>query len=108
LHLPAVTPTDDAKPPSRPRPPGNWPGLEGFEIYWKVFDPYEQEPPVAGSLSDDLLDVYRDVGEGLALWESGQDANAIWEWRFSFESHWGARAIDAMRALHRSCSRVDR
>ncbi len=90
------------------QPPGSWQAFEKFEIYWEVFDPYELDQPVAGSLSDDLLDVYRDVRGGLALWESRHDADAIWEWRFSFESHWGDHAVDALRALHRSCGRDDR
>jgi len=45
--------------------------------------------PVAGLLSDDLLDVY--VRVGLDLWRSPRAA-AIWEWRVAFDSHWGAHA----------------
>lgn len=105
LGLPSVEPTDDAKPARSPEPPSNWQGFEKFESYWEVFDPYKLNQPVAGYLSDDLLDVYRDVRRGLALWESRHDADAIWEWRFSFESHWGDHAVDALRALHRSCGR---
>jgi hypothetical protein len=108
LSLPSVEPTDGAKPPRSCDPPSNWQGFEEFESYWEVFDPYKLDQPVAGSLSDDLLDVYRDVRRGLALWESPHDAAAIWEWRFSLESHWGDHAVDALRALHRSCGRVDR
>jgi hypothetical protein len=108
LSLPAVEPTDDAKPARSPEPPSNWQGFEEFDTYWGVFDPYKLDEPVAGSLSDDLLDVYRDVRRGLALWESGHDASAIWEWRFSFESHWGDHAADALRALHRACGRGNR
>jgi hypothetical protein len=70
-----------------------------------MFDPYELDQPVAGSLSDDLLDVYRDVRRGLALWESRRDADAVWEWKFHFDAHWGAHAVDALRALHRACGR---
>jgi hypothetical protein len=108
LSLLSVEPTDDAKPGRSPDPPSNWQGFEGFETYWEVFDPYNLDEPVAGSLSDDLLDVYRDVRRGLTLWEGGHDANAIWEWRFSFESHWGEHAVDAIRALHRACDGRDR
>ena len=24
----------------------------------------------------------------------------VWEWRFSYENHWGRHAIGAMRAIH--------
>lgn len=89
-----------------------WPGFERFDAYWEVFDPYEESQPVAGSLSDDVLDVYGDLQRGLALWDKGgatsNDAlrvSAIWAWRFSFEVHWGDHAIDALRALHRACKR---
>jgi hypothetical protein len=108
LDLPSVEPSDNAKPTHTPEPPSNWQAFEAFETYWEVFDPYELDQPVAGSLSDDLLDVYRDIRRGLALWEYRDDQNAIWEWRFSFESHWGDHAVDALRALHRSCARVTR
>ena len=108
LSLPSVEPTNDVQPALSAQPPSNWQGFEAFENYWEVFDPDELDQPVAGSLSDDLLDVHRDIRRGLALWESQHDANAIWEWRFSFESHWGDHAVDALRALHRSCGRVGR
>jgi hypothetical protein len=103
LSLPSVEPTDAAEPARSPEAPSDWRGFEKHETYWEVFDPYELADPVAGSLSDDLLDVYRDVRRGLALWEARQHANAIWEWRFFFESHWGDHAVDALRALHRAC-----
>jgi len=76
--------------------------VEGRQYYWEVFDPYVEEPPVKGSLSDDLLDVYRDVRRGLLLWDHNAPQAAIWEWRFSFGVHWGNHAIDALRALHRA------
>lgn len=107
LSLPSVEPTDDAKPGASPEPPSGWQGFEKFETYWEVFDPYKLDEPVAGSLSDDLLDVYRDVRRGLALWESRHDASAIWEWRFLFKAHWGEHAVDALRALHRACGPGD-
>lgn len=100
IQLPSVEP-----PPDAPRPiaPKGWQSFEAFETYWEVFDPYELGDPVAGSLSDDLLDVFSNVRGGLLLWERGHEAAAIWDWRFSFESHWGDHAVDALRALHRAC-----
>ena len=104
--LPHVEPIDTGTSPSFPLPE-NWCGFEGFDSYWEVFDPYDHEDhePVVGSLSDDLLDVYRDIRGGLWSWEKNATANAIWEWRFSFESHWGDHAVDALRAIHRACGR---
>lgn len=104
LKLPHVDASDehDAGPSSEP--PTGWVGFEDFEIYWVVFSPYVDEPAVAGSLSDDLLDIYRDVSRGLALWNGASKLGAIWEWRFHFDFHWGTHAADALRALHWACA----
>ncbi len=75
--------------------------LGPYDVYWVVFDPAEQEEPVAGSVADDLVDTYRDVLDGLALLDQGAPlADVIWTWRFSFQSHWGRHVLDALRATH--------
>lgn len=104
LSLPSVEPDDTDASPSADVP-ANWPGFEDKDVYWEVFDPYDHEDnePVAGSLADDVLDVYRDIRRGLTLWDASQTHNAIWEWRFHFDVHWGDHAVDALRALHRAC-----
>ena len=112
-RLPHVEPPDGITPgPTCERPKG-WPGFDKFDVYWEVFDPYEESVPVAGLLSDDLLDVYGDLQRGLVLWNKGGATKsratrvaAIWEWRFHFEAHWGDHAADALRALHRACGRM--
>ena len=103
LSLPSNPAFGDVQVDADAPPPGPWSGFAEKDIYWEVFDPYEQDQPVAGSLSDDLLDVYKDVARGLALWDSSHHVEAIWEWRFHFVVHWGDHAIDALRALHRAC-----
>ncbi|HEY4179503.1 MAG TPA: DUF5063 domain-containing protein [Kofleriaceae bacterium] len=110
--LPVVNPPEGIEAgPSRDRPK-DWAGFGDVDTYWEVFDPYVGDAPVAGSLSDDVLDIYRDLQRGLTLWDHDAAANsdafklcAIWEWRFHFETHWGDHAIDALRALHRACKR---
>jgi hypothetical protein len=55
-----------------------------------------------GSLADDLADIYGDLAAGLETLRSGASLQAVaWDWRFSFESHWGAHLLDASRAIHR-------
>jgi hypothetical protein len=71
-----------------------------FDYYWEVFDPYHLEEPVSGSLTDDIVDIYKDVKEGLLLYERNEQVEAVWLWRFKFETHWGSHAVDAIRALH--------
>jgi hypothetical protein len=37
----------------------------------------------AGSLVDDLQDIYVDLKQDLLLWDGGNQVDAIWEWRSS-------------------------
>ena len=73
-----------------------------LQLYWEIFDPLESPPvePVAGSIADDIGDIFQDVASGLALFESGRHADALWEWAFNFQVHWGRHAAGAVRALH--------
>lgn len=74
----------------------------GIDFYWELFDSLslpELPEPVAGSLVDDLVDIYRDLRVGLQLADTGSLTDAAWEWRFSFRSHWGRHATSAIRVL---------
>ena len=86
-----------------PETPATWPHFGMKDLYYEVFDPYIEAPLVCGELSDDLLDIYSDVGRGLALWDRGHTVAAVWDWRFHFDCHWGHHAVDALRALQRAC-----
>jgi hypothetical protein len=109
LDLPAAEPDERVAEPSSVLAP-DWPGMGELDFYWEVFDPYElaDDEPVGATLSGDLLDVYCDVRGGLEMLrahgERGLPA-ATWHWRFTFETHWGDHAIDALRALHRAVKR---
>lgn len=73
----------------------------GSYCYSVMFDPYEfDSAPVTGSLADDAADVYRDLKGGLTvIAEGGALENAVSEWRFGFDHHWGRHAADALHAL---------
>jgi hypothetical protein len=71
-----------------------------YDTYWEVFNPYHLEEPVGASLSDDILDIYKDAKKGILLYEKNEHIEGIWEWKFGFEIHWGSHAVDAIRALH--------
>ena len=60
-----------------------------------------------GDVCDDLADIHRDLTSGLALYRAGHRAEAVWEWRESFQTHWGAHATSALRALHAWCAAND-
>ena len=47
-----------------------------------------------------LADIYRDVHEGLVLWEMARPEQAVWEWRFGYWSHWGAHLVEALSAIY--------
>jgi hypothetical protein len=102
LSLPFLEPTD-AYP--SPPVPSDWPRFEDKDVYWEVFDPYHHEDnePVAGSLADDVLDVYRDIRRGLTLWDGSQTRSAIWEWRFHLDVQTGRPRGRCASPLHRAC-----
>jgi hypothetical protein len=51
-------------------------------------------------VADDLADIYRDIKNGLWLHENRHSTEAIWEWKHSFNTHWGRHAVGALHALH--------
>ncbi len=88
----------------------DWIGFEELTLYWEITDPYEWGAPVVGSLTDRLLDIYRDIKRGLLLMEyQRQDISdhAIWEWQSGFLAHWGKACADALRAIHSALSRIN-
>jgi hypothetical protein len=72
------------------------------DVYREVYDPYDppEEREVRGRLSDDLGDIYRDMRAGLRKWQRGETGEALWEWRFGLESHWGRHVANALRAIN--------
>ena len=77
-------------------------GALPFNYYSEYFSPAKvaEEEPVIGDIADDLADIYRDLKEGLELYETGHVTEALWEWNQSFNSHWGRHASSALHALH--------
>ena len=74
--------------------------VKHHNVYTEIFDPYHDETPVNGCLDDDIIGIYSDLKKGLILYEQGHDTEAVWEWRFGLEVHWGEHATSAIRALH--------
>ena len=86
--------------------------LSKYDFYWKIFDPGELnvKDPVNTQLSDDLADIWRDLKNGLIHWESASEAlrqQIVWEWRKTFDIHWSAHAVDALRVLDWTVSYYD-
>jgi hypothetical protein len=72
-----------------------------LQHYSEIFSPgVPPDPPRMGDLADDLVAIYREVALGLHLHEDGRVDDALWQWGFGFQSHWGQSASSAIRALH--------
>ena len=79
-----------------------------LQHYSEIFSPLVlADEPVVGDLADDLVDIYRHVSRGLNLYDAGCIDDAIWEWAFNFQLHWGEHASSAIRALHCYLSQED-
>ncbi len=60
--------------------------------------------PVVAYLSEDLSDIYQDLKNFIMLYRLGSDQlmnDALWETKFSFETYWGTRLVNALRYIHR-------
>ena len=64
-------------------------------------DPGEDEPMVADAI-DDLADIAGDLKEVLWHFENSSEANAIWEFRFGYQHHWGDHLHSLRNYLHSS------
>lgn len=49
-----------------------------------------------GDVADDLADIWRDLREGLLLFDSGRREAAGASWQESFAIHWGEHAVNAL------------
>jgi len=101
LDLPDAEPTDAEDAP-RPAELVDF-AFDSLNDYREIFDPYGETAPVGGSLMDDLDDIRGDLREGLHHYEldtSEGTRDAVFSWRFDFESHWGEHATSALRALY--------
>ena len=74
-------------------------------FYRDTFDPTNEKDTEAvyEDLVDDLADIYRDIKSCLTTYNLGQieaREHGLWELKFTFDKHWGAHNINALRALH--------
>ncbi len=79
--------------------------LTHFDDYLEVFDKKmeESEEPVSRSISEDLADIYQDIKDFLMLYRIGTNElmnDAIWECKQNFETYWGQKSVNVLRAVH--------
>ena len=71
--------------------------------YWFLENDNPLNDQVKGSLSDNLADIYQDLKDFVLLYQKPlRDAKqvAVKEIAFLFKSHWGFRAVNALKVLH--------
>lgn len=49
------------------------------QLYWEIFDPFNQEDAVCANLADDLSDIATDLYDGMREFEAGRTGNAVFE-----------------------------
>jgi hypothetical protein len=74
--------------------------------YLEVFDEKmkESESPVLSSISENMSDIYQDIKDFLLLYQTGTDEvmnDAVWECRLNFETFWGQKLLNSLRAIHK-------
>jgi hypothetical protein len=74
--------------------------------YLEVFDEKmnESERPVVSSISENFADIYQDIKDFLLLYQTGTNEvmnDAIWECRLNFETFWGQKLLNSLRAVHK-------
>ncbi len=74
--------------------------------YMEVFDEriMESEGHVISAISEDISDIYQDIKDFLLLYQTGTSEvmnDAVWECRMNFESFWGQKLVNSMRAIHK-------
>ena len=82
LQLPNVEPSNDVKFDVE----RICVSFEELDVYWEIYNPYECDAPVCGSLSDDFGDIYADLKTGVTLYEKGY-VNGVSEGKFAPEKN---------------------
>jgi hypothetical protein len=74
--------------------------------FMEVFDDRmnDSEGPVISSISENMADMYQDIKDFLLLYQTGTTEvmnDAVWECRLNFETFWGQKLVNSMRAIHK-------
>jgi hypothetical protein len=74
--------------------------------YLEVFDEKmnESDGPVVSLISENMADIYQDIKDFLIIYQTGTAElmnDAVWECRLNFETFWGQKLVNSMRAIHK-------
>lgn len=72
-----------------------------LDAYCTVFDALDSSDRVAimKNLSNDLGDIYLEISRALALSGTMPLDETVWNWRFSYYTHWGRHIVHALAAV---------
>jgi hypothetical protein len=75
------------------------------DLYLETFHPDIKlsDSPVAVKISEDLADIYQDLGNFIAIFKNGHKEtmnDALVLCIENFKNYWGQRLVNALRALH--------
>ncbi|GHV56330.1 DUF5063 domain-containing protein [Bacteroidia bacterium] len=75
------------------------------DLYLETFHPDIKlsDSPVAVHISEDLADIYQDLGNFIAVFKNGQKEtmnDSLLLCIENFKKYWGQRLVNALRALH--------
>jgi len=76
--------------------------LKPLDEYW-VLENQEEGEAIKASIADNLTDVYQDLKDFIILYTKNTQTareNAAFECKLQFETHWGIRVINALKAIH--------
>jgi len=99
-----VSPTTDIQPPSQDHREIR--GLmercfPGFGLYgWSAPEEIPGDEVMMCDAINDLADIYAELSGVMWLSENSGKADAIWQFRFGFQSHWGRHLLNLRSYLH--------
>lgn len=74
---------------------------EFSEVFDEKFD--LSGAPAVSSISENMADIYQDLKDFLLLYQTGTSEimnDAVWECRLNFETLWGQKLVNSLRAIH--------
>lgn len=79
--------------------------LGEYDTYLETFHPDMQysDTPIVAYISENLADVYQDVGNFISIFRQGNEAimiESIGMCRENFRIYWGGQLLNALKALH--------
>ncbi len=77
----------------------------GADDFLEVYDERQENPegPFAGSIAENMTDIYQDLKNFLMLYSMGTTEimnDALWQCQENFRLYWGQKLVNTIRAVH--------